>query len=134
MEVLNSLQVDWINKRLVKDLYLGQEAIIIIAVGESRTCITGRGVRQECPVLHLLFSIYAEMMMKEALDDVDEGVKIEGELVKDVKFADDQRMVENSEKGLQVLMIKRRLTYLLPCVLIFILFIMFLYSLRSGAK
>ncbi len=45
----------------------------------------------------LLFSIYAEVMMMEALE---EGVLGERQLISDVRFADDQCMVENTENGL----------------------------------
>ena len=31
----------------------------------------------------LLFSIYAEMMMEEALENVEEGIRVGGELIKD---------------------------------------------------
>ena len=44
------------------------------------------------------------MMMIEAMEDIEEGVKVGGQLVKDVKFADDQGMVASSEQGLQRLM------------------------------
>ena len=40
--------------------------------------------------------------MKEAFENINEGVKVGGELVKDVKFADDQGMVSSTEKGLQM--------------------------------
>ena len=56
------------------------------------------------PAISLLFSIYAEMMMKEALENVEEGIRVGGELIKDVKYADDQGMVANTEAGLQSLM------------------------------
>ena len=38
------------------------------------------------------------------MEDVEEGVRIGGELLKDVKFANDQGMVEQTEKGLQIIM------------------------------
>src|SRR6478609_8027321 len=44
------------------------------------------------------------MMMKEALENVEEGIRLRGELIKDVKYADDQGMVANTEAGLQSLM------------------------------
>ena len=44
------------------------------------------------------------MMMIEAMEDVEEGVRVGGELLKDVKFADDQGMVAQTEKGLQTIM------------------------------
>ena len=52
-----------------------------------------------------LFSIYAEVMMTNALQDM-EGVSVEGQLVSDVRFSDDQAMVEGTEMGLQRLMNK----------------------------
>lgn len=104
MEVLTAIQVDWRDKRLIMELYMGQEAVVRVADGESQPAIIGRGVRQGCPLSPLLFSIYAEMMMKEAMENIEEGVKIGGEWLKDVRFADDQGMVASSEQGLQRLM------------------------------
>ena len=42
--------------------------------------------------------------MKEAIKDEEEGVRAGGELLKDVKFADDQEMVAQTEKELQTIM------------------------------
>ena len=36
-------------------------------------------------------------MMIEAMEDVEEGVRLGGELLKDFKFADDQGMVAQTE-------------------------------------
>ena len=44
--------------------------------------------------------------MIEAMEDIDEGVKVGGKLLKDIRFADDQAMVADSEKGLQEIMEK----------------------------
>ena len=44
------------------------------------------------------------MMMKEALENVEEGIRVGGELIKDMKYANDQGMVANTEAGLQSLM------------------------------
>ena len=52
----------------------------------------------------LLFNIYAEAMMMEAMEGIDEGIKIGGNLLKDVRFADDQGMLSGSEAGLQKIM------------------------------
>ena len=48
----------------------------------------GRGFRQACSLSPLLFSIYAEMMMIKAMEDLEEGVIVGGELLNDVKFAE----------------------------------------------
>src|SRR6478736_9669682 len=44
------------------------------------------------------------MMMKKALENVEEGIRVGGGLIKDVKYADDQGMVANTEAELQSLM------------------------------
>src|SRR6476469_3840019 len=103
MKVLQSIGVDWRDRRMISELYINQEAVVRIAGGESDSGIIRRGVRQGCLLSPLLFSIYAKMMMKEALENVEEGIRVGGELINDVKYADDQGMVANTEAGLQSL-------------------------------
>src|SRR6478736_1587680 len=83
---------------------MNQEAVVRIAGGELDSGIIVRGVRQGCLLSPLLFSIYAEMMIKEALENVEVGIRVGGELIKGVKYADDQGMVANTEARLQSLM------------------------------
>ena len=52
----------------------------------------------------LLFNIYAEAMMMEAMEGIEEGIKIGGKLLNDVRFADDQGMIAGSQNGLQMIM------------------------------
>ena len=61
-------------------------------------------------IISSLISIYAEMMIIEAMEDMEEGVRVGGELLKDVKFADDQGMVTKTEKELQTTMNAQRKT------------------------
>ena len=44
--------------------------------------------------------------MIEALQNKDEGITVGGQVVSDVRFADDQGMVASTENGLQKLMNK----------------------------
>src|SRR6476469_10547719 len=99
IKVLLSIGVDWRDRIMISELYRNQEAVVRIAGGESDSGIIGRGVRQGCPLSPLLFSIYAKMMMKEVLENVEEGIRVGGELIKD-----DQGMVANTEARLQSLM------------------------------
>ena len=55
-----------------------QEAVVQIVGGDSDPGIIGHGLRQGCPISPLLFSIYAEVMMIEALEDMEEGVSVLG--------------------------------------------------------
>src|SRR6476619_3122046 len=68
MKVLQSIGIDWRDRRMISDLYMNQEAVVRIADGESDSGIIGRGVRQVCPLSPLLFSLYAKMMMQKALE------------------------------------------------------------------
>src|SRR6478609_8767055 len=97
MNVLQSVGVDWRDRRMISELYTNQETVVRIAGGESDSGINGRGVRQGCPLSPMLFSIYAEMMMKEALENMEEGIRVGGDLIKYVKYADDQGMVASME-------------------------------------
>src|SRR6476619_2996187 len=81
MKVLQSIGVDWRDRRMISELYMNQEAVVRTAGGQSDSGIIGREVRQGCPLSPLLFSIYAEMMMKEALENVEEGIRVGGELI-----------------------------------------------------
>src|SRR5437899_5496937 len=102
-EILKSLHIDWRDRRLLQDLYMRQKAVVRTVGGDSDPGVIGRGVRQGCSISPLLFSIYAEVMMIEALEDM-EGVSAGGQSVSDVRFADDQGMVAGTETGLQRLM------------------------------
>ena len=47
------------------------------------------------------FKIFTEAMIRRPIENCEQGVKIGGQLIKAVRFADDQSMVADSEKGLQ---------------------------------
>ena len=46
MKVLQSIDIDWRDRRKISELYMNQEAVVRIAGGESDSGIIGRGVRQ----------------------------------------------------------------------------------------
>ena len=82
-------------------MYPKQTVTINIAGEDSEPGIVGRGVRQGCSLSPILFNIYAEAMMKESLEYLEEGIKVGGEVVKTIRFADDKAVVCSTKEGLQ---------------------------------
>ena len=64
----------------------------------------GRGTRQVISLSPILVNIYSEAMLRDALSGVNEGIRVEGHLIKTVRFADDQATLASSVKGLQLTM------------------------------
>jgi hypothetical protein len=65
-----------------------------------------KGVRQGCLLSPGLFGIYAKFMMERALGKSNEGVWVNGERIKAIKFADDQAIISGSVKSLQNMLTK----------------------------
>lgn len=71
MDILKKTGLDWRDKRLIKELYMGQQPKVKIADGVSESATLGRGVRQGCSLSPILFNIYVE-----ALENDEDGMKV----------------------------------------------------------
>ena len=67
----------------------------------SDSAIIGQGVCQGCLISPILFILYVEKMMVEAFEDCDLGIRVGGNRIRDIRFADDQAMIANNEAELQ---------------------------------
>ena len=81
-------------------MYWKQKASVRTNQGESEEIIIERGIRQGCILLPILFNLYSEFLIEEALSDR-EGLHINGENINNIRFADDTVLIAESKEDLQ---------------------------------
>ena len=89
---------------LMRTLYTKQEATIRTEFGETDTINIGKGVRQVCMLSPLLFNIYAENIMREALGDWDGGISIGVRRINNLRYADDTTLIAETKNDLIAIM------------------------------
>ena len=98
MELLQSLDVDKSETRLITNIYWKQTTAVRCGDDISEWLDIKQGVRQECVSSPHLFALYTEMIMRE-LDDMD-GFRIGGTVVNNLRYADDTVIIAQSEEQL----------------------------------
>lgn len=103
LKVLKDIDINWKDRRLIRELYKGQKVVVRVEDEETEEVVIGRGVRQGCCMSPVLFNLYAEKLMEEALEQ-SSGVSVGSEKIKSIKYADDQAVLAESEVDLQRMM------------------------------
>ena len=89
---------------LIMELYEGQESAVRIEGGMSDWFPVCKGVRQGCILSPYFFSAYTEMIMQDVMEDQRsvelDGLKINGEVITDLRYADDTALLSGSERSL----------------------------------
>ena len=94
---------------LLRNLYAGQEATVRTRHGTTDWFQIGKGVCQGCVLSSCLFNLYAEYIMRNArLDEVQAGVKITGKNINNLRYADDTRLMAESEEELKSLLMRMK--------------------------
>ena len=92
---------------LLRNLYAGQEATVRTGHGTMDWFQVGKGVQQDCLLSSCLFNIYAEYIMQNArLDEAQAGIRITGRNTNNLRYADDDTLVAESEEKLKSLLMK----------------------------
>ena len=90
---------------LLRNLYASQGATVRTGHGTTDWFQIGKGVRQGCILSPYLFNSYAEYIKRNAgLDEAQAGIKIAGRNIKNLRYADDTILMEESEELKSLLM------------------------------
>ena len=104
IEVLRKYEIQPENIRLISNLYWNQTAMVRTNNGESRT-FKIKGVRQGCIISPILFNMYSEELMREALENT-EGIKVNGIKTTNMRYEDDTIIIAETEEELQLMIIR----------------------------
>lgn len=104
MEILKNIGLEDNDRRIIGNLYWNQTASLRIQGETTEDIKIKKGVRQGCVLSSILFNIYSEQIFQEALEDIDAGIKINGENINNIRYADDTAVFADSLENLQELM------------------------------
>ena len=80
---------------LLRNLYTGQEATVRSGHGTTDQLQIGKGERQGYILSSCLFNLYAEYIMRNAgLDEAQDGIKIAGRNINNLRYADDSTLMQ----------------------------------------
>lgn len=106
IQLLQEKKLDTRDTRIIANLYYNQKAVVQIDNTTSKKIEIRRGVRQGCVLSATLFNIYAEEIMRKALEDETVGVKVNGIAINNIRYADDTVLVATNLVDLQRLINK----------------------------
>ena len=89
-------------KKLLRNLYAGQEATVRTGHGTTDWFQIRKGVSQGCILSPCLFNFYAEYIMRNAgLEETQAGIKIARRNISNLRYADDTTLMAESEEELK---------------------------------
>ena len=93
---------------LLRNLYAGQEATELDMKQKDWFKI-GKGVCQGCILSPCFFNLYAEYIMGNArLDEAQAGIKIDGRIINNLRYADDTTLMSEIEEKLKSLLMNMK--------------------------
>jgi len=99
-EIMEKAGIPELERRLIINLYWRQCASVRWNGDISRDVNVERGIRQGCVISPLLFNLYSEFMIREAMEDV-EGIAFNCINITDLRYADDAVLLADKRKKMQ---------------------------------
>ena len=85
---------------LLRNLYVSKEATVRTGQGTTDWFQIGKAVRQGCILSPCLFNLYAEYIMRNTgLEEAQDGIKVAGGNINNLRYADDTTLMEESENN-----------------------------------
>ena len=100
LEIMESAGIPELERRLFINLYWSQQAAVRWDNKVSRFVNIQKGVRQGCIISSILFNLYSEYMINEALES-EPGIQFNGNNITNLRYADDAVLVANTKNKLQ---------------------------------
>ena len=101
---LVNLGIDEKDIQLIKNLYWHQMAKIRTKNTISTEIEICKGVRQGCILSLILFNVFSEELFKFAMENISDGIKVNGETINSIRYADDTVLMADTDVGLQNIM------------------------------
>ena len=91
----------------LRNLYTGQEATVRTRHEKTDWFQIGKGVLQGCILSPCLFNLYVEYIIRNSgLDEAQDGIKITGKSINNLRYADDTILMAESDEELKSLLTK----------------------------
>uniref|UniRef100_A0A8D8SMX4 Craniofacial development protein 2 n=1 Tax=Cacopsylla melanoneura TaxID=428564 RepID=A0A8D8SMX4_9HEMI len=104
IKALQETGLDGKDLKIIANLYWNQVSSVKLEGENTNNVQILRGVRQGCVLSPVIFNVYSEHILKEALQDMEAGILLNGERINNIRYADDTVIFADSFESLQNLM------------------------------
>ena len=106
-KILKEMRILYHLTCLLRHLYADQEATVRTGHGTTGWFQVGKGVHQGCILSPCLFNLYAEDIMRNVgLDEAQDGIKIAGRNINNLRYADGTILTAESKEELKSFLMK----------------------------
>uniref|UniRef100_A0A8D8Z0H2 Craniofacial development protein 2 n=1 Tax=Cacopsylla melanoneura TaxID=428564 RepID=A0A8D8Z0H2_9HEMI len=101
--LLKKVGISYKDRRIIHSLYKNEVGVVRIGEIQEEANIK-KGVRQGCSLSPYLFNLYVQEAINKIREETEVGVKIHGERIDMLRFADDIAITTETEEDLQLIL------------------------------